>query len=312
MIRRNVIALLAVVATLLSTSPLAAQETGLKRQFDSLFMIASSGEVIYQEMVEPARAALVAMGEDVVPFMIDEFTTQSARERVELIDLLTKIGKPAVPYLVRALNRPEGLVVERVCWTLGDIKDSAAVTPLIGVCGHSRWQVRDQAIGALGRIGHSAAGAAVIAALSDSIGLVRKAAAVSCGQLHLQEAAATLVQMLGDDFYGARMCAMHSLLAMDTNSVVGIVGDSLDSPNHLVGDLGCSVLGSFGVERGIELLYGQTLSDSPGRRAHAAVALLRADPEDLCHYHHQLFQRETDRLVLMKMQSALTASRNEN
>ncbi len=276
----------------------------LKRKVDSLFVIASSGEVKYRDLVEPAKDSIAALGAEVTPILIDKFTTKSARERWTIIKILKKIGSPAVPYLVSALKRLDGLVVQRVCWALGDIRDTAAVEPLLGVTSHSRWQVRDQAIGALGKIGDSRADDAVMLALADPIGQVRKSAVVACGKLKIERSVEALVHTLGDPFYGARLSAVDALLKMDTAIVLKVVADSLNSANKLVGHLGCRVLGAIGTDRAIELLLEQTKSPDPFRRAHAAVALIHADPEDNCGYYNRLVEQETDRLTKMKIQSA--------
>ena len=310
MTRRNVIAGIAVMALLFGMATSAgADET--RKKFDSLFVIASSGEVMFREMVEPAKDSIAAMGEEVVPWLIDKFTTKSARDRWTIIHVLKRIGSPAVPYLVRALKRSDGLVVQRVCWALGDIADSTAVDPLIEVRHHPRWQVRDQAIGALGKIGAYRAEPVVIEALTDSIGEVRKAAAVSCGKLVADDGMERLVHLLGDDFYGARMSAMVSLLKLDTNLVVMALEDSVSSGNVLVGDLACRILGQLGTVRCIAALLVQTHADSPSRRAHAATALIHMtneNAESVCNF---FAQREPDRLARLKMTSALNAVINE-
>ena len=50
----------------------AAAETELKRKVDSLFVIASSGEVKYRDMVEPAKDSIAAIGADAVPILVDK------------------------------------------------------------------------------------------------------------------------------------------------------------------------------------------------------------------------------------------------
>lgn len=312
MISRNVILLVALSAILIMCGSTAAQETALKHKFDSLFVLAGSGSVLHKDLVEPAKDSIAAMGEEVVPLLIDKFLTKSARERWAVIHIFQRIGSPAVPYLVRALKRPDDLIVQRVCWALGDIKDSSSVQPLMDVSKSKSWQVRDQAVGALGKIGDASAADVIVAALDDEIGEVRKAAAVGCGKLQLEQAAAKLVHLLGDDFYGARWSAVHSLLGMDTALVTQIISDSLESETPFVGDLGCYILGRFGHEKAMDLLLQQTMSDRPDRRAHAAVAILTADPEDHCSYQHLIFERESDRLVLLKMNSALAAAKHDS
>ena len=76
-------------------SGLAAADTELERKVDSLFVIASSGEVKYRDMVEPAKDSIAAIGADAVPILVDKFTTKSARERWTIIKILEKIGSPA-------------------------------------------------------------------------------------------------------------------------------------------------------------------------------------------------------------------------
>ncbi|MEW6411830.1 MAG: HEAT repeat domain-containing protein [Candidatus Zixiibacteriota bacterium] len=280
-------------------------QQGLKKKVDELFVKASSGEVMFRDMVEPAKDSIAAMGADAVPFLVEKFTTKSARERTTIIEILKKIGSPAVPYLIRSLKNPDYLIVQRVCAALGDIRDSSAVEPLMQVTSHKEWQVREQALGALGNIASSGAADPIVFSLEDSIGLVRKAAVVAAGKTGLSEAIRPLVHMLGDDFYGARLSAADALLRLDTTLVVEVLADSMISPNSFVGNLGCYVLGQIGSDDAIEVLMRQTRSEDPSRRAHAAVAIIKADPDDNCGYRGRILENETDRLTLLKIKSAI-------
>ena len=282
-----------------------AQETVLQRELDSLFVIASSGELRFREMVEPAIEKIAGLGAPVVPLLIDKFTTKSARERLTIINILKKIGLDAVPDLVAALDRTNGLVVQRVCWALGDIGDTSATVHLIRSYGHGRWQVRDQAIGALGKTGDMRAEEVILEALADSIGQVRKAAAVAAGKLKITSAVDLLITRLGDSFYGARMSAVAALLALDTITVVSRLGDSFNSESKLVGDLACYVLGQLGNDEAMEILLGQVRSPNVNRRTHAALAIIAADPYDNCGYHRFFLEQESDRLARIKISSAL-------
>lgn len=311
--RRNVIGRIGLTAILLmiTLAGSTAAQDGLKAKFDSLFVIASSGELKYRDMTEPAMDSIAAMGADVVPLLIEKFTTKSARERWTIIWIFQRIGSPAVPDLVRALKLEDGLVVQRVCWALGDIKDTASVVPLMEVSGHPRWQVRDQAVEALGKIGDRRGSEVVIAALNDTIGQVRKSAVVSCGQLELNESIRRLVHALGDDFYGARLTAVNSLLKLDTAMVFEAVGDSLNSPAPMVGHLGCRILGEIGGDPALELLLGQVKSPDPERRAHAAEAIIHADPLDNCGFRRVFVPFETDPMVRLRIQSAIYHAEHE-
>ncbi|UCD63889.1 MAG: HEAT repeat domain-containing protein [Candidatus Zixiibacteriota bacterium] len=290
--------------------PSVAQRA-LERKVDSLFVIASSAELKSRDQVEPAKDSIAALGVDVVPVLVGKFTTKSARERMTIIQIFKRIGSPAVPYLVRSLNLADGLVVQRVCWALGDIGDTAAVLPLKQVSTHPRWQVRDECLGALGDIGDPRAADAVLAGFSDEAGQVRKAAVVAAGKVGLARAIPGLVAMLADDFYGARLSAVEALLQLDTAVVVATLGDSLHSRRKLVGNLACHVLGRIATDHAIELLYAEAHATDPGRRAHALVALVAADPHDNCGFRDSLMAGETDSAVIRKVQSAVYTARNE-
>jgi len=287
-----------------------AADDDVKKKVDSLFKIASSGSVTYVDMVEPAKDSLAALGQPAVPFLIDKFTTKSARAKWAVIHVLQRIGSPAVPDLVVALTRPDEKIVQNVCWALGDIADSSATLPLMDICNHKRWQVRGQVIRALGRIKDNRAEEVIIQALNDTLAQVRKSAVVSCGRLTLTESIAKLVSLLGDDFYGVRMTAMEALLQMDTSRVLHTLVDSINSDNSLLGNRACEILGRYGSDEAIELLLEQTYSENLERRAHAGVAIIRADPDDNCGFRRLFYDNEKDRLVRLKMESALRAAQD--
>lgn len=285
-------------------APVSSQEA-LEEKIDKLFMIASSAELKVRDRVEPAKDSIAALGVDAVPILVDMLVTKSARERLTIIQILTKIGSPGVPYLISSLANPDGIIVQRVCWALGDIGDSSAVEPLTQVTTHQRWQVREEALGALGDIGSHRASEAVISGFSNEVGEVRKAAVVAAGKIGIAEAVMPLVNMLGDNFYGARLSAVEAILKLDTAQTMPVVIDSLSSERELVGDLACYLLGRVGGQHAMETLYNQTLSDSPRRRAHAAVAIINGDPRDEFGFRQSILERETDRLTLLRINSAI-------
>jgi HEAT repeat protein len=309
----NVIArvsLLSVFLVMISIAP-GQSKTTLEHRLDSLYVIASSAEIHYQDQREPAMDAIAAVGAEAVPYLVDKFATKSAWEKWTVFWILQRLDSLAVPGLIDGLDQTDQVVVARVCWTLGDIGHADAVEPLIGVCGHDAWQVRDEAIRALGRIGDDAAAAEVVNAIQDSIGQVRKSAVVACGQLQLNEAIEELAHALGDDFYGARLMAVNSLLQLDTATVIGVLADSVSSANEQLGDLACRVLGEFGTDEAMAVLMTQTTSTDPDRRAHAAVALVKADPDNNSAFRSAYYDSETDRLVRLKIEAALNLAHDE-
>ncbi len=300
----NTLIILTFVGVLALGVTAEAQEE-FQQKIDSLFVIASSGEVRYRDMNEPAMDSIAALGQPAVPFLIEKFKTKSARERWTVIWILQRIGSEAVPDLVNALDRDDGLIVQRVCWALGDIKHTTAVEPLIGVTDHSRWQVRDQSVGALGKIGDKRADDVVMRRLNDPIGQVRKAAVVASGQLEIFEAIAALVHRLGDDFYGARMAAVAALGKLDTATVVETLIDSASSNNPITAALVCRVLGNLGTDRAKEKLFQLATEGGSDIKVHAAVELIKSDPLNNCGYHEKVLQAHTGRLERLKVESAL-------
>jgi len=312
-VKKNVIAttlLLAVFIGGLGIEIGSAQTTALERKIDSLFIIASSGEVRYRDQNEPAMDSIAALGRPAVPHLIDKFVTKSARERWTVIWILERIGSAAVPDLVEALSRPDGLVVQRVAWALGNIKDSAAVGPLMGVTTHPRWQVRDQAIGALGKIGDAQAAPVVITAFDDNIGQVRKSAVVAAGKLTVNEAIPQLIARFDDSFYGARLTAVEALKKMDTAMVIAalqqLIGNDPD-----IDRVAMRLLGELGTNKALIELKTQLGHGNRDVATAAALALVYADPLDNCGYRALYLNDTTDRLTRLKIESAITARLDE-
>lgn len=308
--KKYVIYLSAVFLFLLGGHNSSAQSL-MEQKVDSLFMIASSGDIKFKDLVKPAIDSLAAMGGEITPLLIEKFDTKSARERVTLMNIIKKIGKPATPYLINSLGNSDGLIVSRVCSSLGDLKDSSAVEPLIGVKNHQRWQVREQAIGALGDIRDAQGSETVVEALADSIGQVRKSACVAAGKIDIETAIPQLVSRLGDDFYGARMSAKEALLKMDTAAVTGCIADSILSDNKFVGLISCQILAEYKTEPALEILYHTFMSGNKELRTPAAEALISADPENHCGYTDAVKQADFDRLSKIKIESALKNSEDE-
>ncbi len=282
----------------------------LYQKIDSLFVIASSGEVKYRDMVELAIDAIAKIGAPAVPPLIDKLDTQSARDRLTIISILTKIGSPAVPKLVEALGRPSWLVVQRVCWALGDIKDSVAIEPLKKVSVHPNWQVREYSVRAMGNIGSAKGLPTVLNAFSDSVGAVRKAAVFASGQIKHNDAIPKLVEALGDDFYGARFAAMEALVLLDTSAVIEKLKESTATAGGIKANMICQTLGKIGRSDALEILNVLLDSENPGMHTYAAIAIVSADPTDHCGYYVRIKEKITERLALVQIESARKAAQN--
>lgn len=310
-LRQNVIGRFGAVGFLVIMFSLSIQAqvtSAVNPVVDSLFIIASSGEVMHQEAREPAMDSIATYGLKVVPFLIEKLNAISRQEKWTALWILERIGGPSVPLMVAKLSSDDGLHVQRVCWALSRVGDSTAVEGLIGVMNHSRWQVREEALGALGKIADSRADEAVLAALVDTIGQVRKGAAVATGKLLPSEGVAPLIEMLADDFYGARMSALDALSNYDSTVILEAL--NVSQMSGIAMNLTCQLLGRIGSSQAKELLYHLTLTDDTRLRSYASLALIQADPTDSLG-HQAFIEHETDRLNRLKLESALTALADE-
>lgn len=248
-----------------------------QKKIDSLFVIASSGEVRFREASAAAVDSLVAMSTDVVPSLVNKLETKSARERVTIISILKRIGSPALPHLLQSLGRSEGLIVERVCNALGEIADSSASDGLQRMVAHPRWQVRDEALAALSKLSGVSAIEAIASGMDDSIGHVRKSAALAAGACRDEALLPGLVRLLDDPFYGARMNAAAAIMNFDTTSAVAVIGNSMLQLSASGAFLACDLLGRLRGEQAEIFLSLELESSEPARRARAARALLMID-----------------------------------
>ncbi len=267
------------------------------QRLDSLFIIASSAEITFKDQVQPAIDSIAAMGEKAVPLLVEKYDTQDARERLTINNILVKIGKPAVPYLLKSLSLDNPEQVSRICYTLGEIKDSAAVSGLVKVHKHRDWRVRAETAGALGWIADRRGNGAVLYLLQDTVEIVRKSSAVAAGQLLIDKSVPMLVHMLGDSFYGARMCASEALAKFGPPAIA-CLADSIDSPNELVGNLGCTTLGMIGGDSAASVLSTQLKSKSSIRRALAVEGIAACNDPAACGYVEHMKPLETDSTVL--------------
>ncbi|MCH7878267.1 MAG: HEAT repeat domain-containing protein [candidate division Zixibacteria bacterium] len=261
------------------TDEASADTVNISGLVDSLFVIASSGELRYREQVEPAKEELVKLGARAAPRLVEKLTTPDARERLTIIRTLAKIGGPAVPHLRRSLVRLENaLQLKRICWALGDMNEAAApaLPELIVSASNPDWQVREYSLRALGKIGDTSTAQYVIDALSDPVGQVRKSAAWSAGQLKTAEFSAVLAHTLDDEYYGARLNAADALALIGPTAATSLMA-LIGADDGAAGDLACETLGRACAGENdpvvTSCLIDQLLEGRPSRRAAAARGL---------------------------------------
>ncbi len=261
---KHAILLLAISASTLLTPTLNAKAQSIDKLVDSLFVVASSGELKYRDQVEPAKAQLAELGAKAVSRLISKLTTPDARERLTVIRILKTIGQPAAPLLSSALQTLQTPIqLKRICWALGDIGPEAleATDELIKACEHDNWQVREYALRALGKIlGNTPTDAAfniVSQRMSDSVGQTRKSAVWAAGQFQDLALTNNLLIALNDSYYGARLNAVSALVKIATDSatiagnteqVIDELGKYTKTDHTAAGDLACRALGMIGAK----------------------------------------------------------------
>ncbi|MCP4568097.1 MAG: HEAT repeat domain-containing protein [FCB group bacterium] len=207
--------LLYVLIVLCLFSTLTFAEDSLKSKIDSMFLIASSGDFKFRDLVQPTMDDIAAIGVEAAPYLIDRLGTEDARERVTLRQIFQKIGTPAVPLLNDALLETDSLQLSRVALILYYLPDGSSVDNLMKVSDKEYYWARYQVMRALGKIGDMKARPTIEKALQDSIELVRTMAAVAAGRIDAVTFFPELVNALSDNYYGVRMAAIEELKKLD-------------------------------------------------------------------------------------------------
>lgn len=244
----------------------------LKSQVDELFIKASSAEEKYRDLVEPSKKALIEMGKDAVPFLVDKLETQDAREILALVDILGKISEPAVLPLIDCLKSENKDKIKTASRILGDIKDKRAVQPLSDLLDNPDFSIRANACSSLGKIGDTTILNNISFMLNDSVEVVRKSAAVSLGDLNNPVAIDFLIKALKDKHFSVRMTASISLVKLGQKAVdplLKVLTDSVDNTRYLA----IESLGKLKDPRAVPYLLEKLRSEDWAERGFAVEAL---------------------------------------
>ena len=149
---------------------------------------------------------------------MDEFTPE--RQAIYYafsgnVEESVKLGKTAVPALIKALKDSDKDVRKAAAEALGKIGDKSAVPALIKALKDGYWQVRTAAAAALGKIGDKSAVPALIEALKDKDSDVRTAAAEALGTIGDTRAVPALIEALKDWRSVSTAAAAAALKKMD-------------------------------------------------------------------------------------------------
>jgi HEAT repeat protein len=279
---------------------------GLKERVDSLFVKAGGGLEKYRDLAEPSKKALIEMGGEAVPYLLDKLDTQDAREMWTLIEILGKIGEPAVLPLIDSLKSDNKDVVKLSSRILGDIKDKRAVPPLIGLLDKEDFNIRGYACESLGKIGDTTAFIPVSLCLKDSVESVRKNAAVALGRMKEDRAIPYLIGGLSDPHFSVRMTSASALVEIGKRSVKPLIKLlNTDNTDTIALHLAIESLGKLKNERVTSTLVKKLKSKDWATRAFTVEALGEIGDRKGFIAIKRLKKKETHPFVLSKIDETL-------
>lgn len=185
-----------------------------------------------------AEDEIVAIGSAAVPALLENLVSpnQHYLARVSAIHALGRIGDTrALPYLERILeSKEDGNFRSGAAWSLGQIRNRAAVSVLLTAVKDSDKWVRSAAARALGDIGDPGAAPRLVEALTDTDSEVRKEAAYSLGKIKPLKAIEPLIVALQDHDKDVRYYAARSLgLIQDPRALPSLRAASQDKDNEV-------------------------------------------------------------------------------
>lgn len=274
-----------------------AVQDSINAKVDTLFMQASSGEVQFRDLVEPAKKELIDMGEKAVPEMITKLKTEDARERHTVEDIFKGIGDPAVPALIEALNTDNLYQLRLAASCLGKIGNSAATEPLIKLFDYDDYTVQAAAVTAVGEIKDTAAVNDVIDKLNSKFESVSKSAAVALGRIGMDSAINPLTEALDYPYYSVRYTASQSLIQLGDKSGNSLL-KNFDELPPMASYYAPDIWAGLQYKDALKKLEELTKSDDAYMRGFAIMAIAKIDPKKAEKIIRKNREREADMFVL--------------
>lgn len=147
---------------------------------------------IYKEV----RDAIVSMGKEAMPMIMDVF--REAEDKVfrrRLIDLISNIGKDAIPFLNEACADESWFVRRDIAAVLANIGDPLGISPLQRLVKDKEYTVKEAALEAIAKIGGDVAEGVLVEALGDPNKKLRDAAIKFLGHTTSEKGVAALSEI---------------------------------------------------------------------------------------------------------------------
>jgi len=295
-----------IIATNIFSPILYAQNQPTNAQIvDSLFIRASSGEVQYRDLVQPAKDAIIEMGETAIPQMLAKLNTRDARETHTVVDIFKGIGEIAVDSLAKRINSRDDFTRRLAIRCLGEIKSQKAIASIIKVASHDDFRTRAGVMSALGKIGSSDGAFTVVSGLDDSDELVATAAAVACGRIREGISPKPLIRALSHRYYGVRYSAAGSLAKLGEIAVEPLIIQLQTEPCRLSTGYIIKTLGKIGSKKVISALKPMLSSDDWAIRASTAEAFGNIQNKKSKKILNKALKSETHPLVINQIKLSL-------
>ena len=206
--------------------------------------------------LDAAIKNLGKIGEPAIPALMKALQDKNLQVRRSAADVLRQIGPPAIPALVKALKDSDANVRSIAAYVLGKIgaKAKTALPQLVPLLTDSNAKVRSSAASALGGIGAEAQTAVpqLVPLLTDSNANVRSNAASALGGIgaEAQTAVPQLVPLLQDSDANVRSSAASAFgkIGAEAKTAVPHLVPLLKDSDGNVRDSAASALGRIGAE----------------------------------------------------------------
>lgn len=163
------------------------QQEKLASATDSLFVQASAAPLRFQSNVVPARNALAARGDEALPYLVRQMSTQMPRERITLETVLPKIYESSPDRTRQALQEQlrsqDASTAALAATILGKVRDTSCIPDLIAMSNDASWRRRRLAVFTWGELNDSLFTNAFTHLLRDPVPYVRQRAAFAIGKV---------------------------------------------------------------------------------------------------------------------------------
>ncbi|MDD3050051.1 MAG: hypothetical protein PHR06_02790 [Candidatus Cloacimonetes bacterium] len=210
----------------------------LGEDMETLFLQASAAPQSYQHIVQPAREKLIEMGEDVVPYLLNYLESDHVRETHALIEIIPKIGSPALPHLESVLSDSVDARVSFSIYLMGRIKEKTVFDTISYFCKEDS-RFLSGALGALVYLEDERAVDIFNKFIQHKTAIIRRISAIGLQKINNSSSVSHLLRATDDDYQEVRFSAqiaLSKIVPSPWKEVQEYFYDaSLKSQRHIIG-----------------------------------------------------------------------------